>query len=176
MQLQMLFEERSEHAVSPFDKAMAALDAGRRGQGRGGSPPTGCVGPAPGCPVPQAIDGAGLHRLLAVLPRPLPYGDPWNEYVLTNLLVSAAEYREAATYGAESFARQPQLLLAATIARAAGALGDEDDRGRLAARRRRQRRRRRAAWPRSSTRPPSWPPSARGSDVVALRASLQPTG
>ena len=27
MQLQMLFEERSEHAVSPFDKAMAALRA-----------------------------------------------------------------------------------------------------------------------------------------------------
>ena len=33
MQLQMLFEERSEHAVSPFDKAMAALRAGRRVQG-----------------------------------------------------------------------------------------------------------------------------------------------
>ena len=59
------------------------------------------------------------------LPRPLPTGDPWNEYVLTNLLVHGGAYREAATYGAESYARPPQPLLAATIARAAGGVGDE---------------------------------------------------
>ena len=45
--------------------------------------------------------------------------------MLTNLLVRGDEHREAATYGAEAYARSPQPLLAATIARAAGALGDD---------------------------------------------------
>jgi Zn-dependent protease len=174
MQLQMLFEERSEHAVSPFDKAMAALDRGDESKARRIAT-NGLRRPGAGLPVPRAIDGAGVHRLLAVLPRPLPYGDPWNEYVLTNLLVSATEYREAATYGAESFARQPQLLLAATIARAAAALGDQETA---------------VAWLRaaadttSSTRglaavidqAPELAAVRSRSDVVALRASLQPTG
>ena len=136
MQLQMVFEERSEHAVSPFDKAMAALQRGDESKARKIAT-NGLRRPGAGLPVPQTIDADGLHRLLAVLPRPLPYGDPWNEYVLTNLLVSTAEYREAATYGAESFARQPQLLLAATIARAAGGARRRGHGRRLAAGRRR---------------------------------------
>ena len=36
-----------------------------------------------------------------------------------------AGYDEAARYGADSYARQPRTLIAATVARAAGALGDE---------------------------------------------------
>ena len=98
----------------------------RRGPGPARSPPTGLRRQSATPVVPQTLDGPGLRQLLAVLPRPLPYGDPWNEYVLTNLLVGAGEHREAAEYGAASYARQPQPLLAATIARAAGALGDAD--------------------------------------------------
>ena len=113
----------------------------------------------PAALVPRPLPDDELHRLLAALPRPLPTGDPWNEYVLTNLLVHGGHHREAATYGAESYARTPQPLLAATIARAAGGLGDEATA---------------IAWlraavhdggsphgvPRSSTAPPSWPPCA----------------
>ena len=37
----------------------------------------------------------------------------------------AGRYDEAARYGADSYARQPRTLIAATVARAAAALGDE---------------------------------------------------
>ena len=124
MQLQMLYEERDEHAVSPFEAAAAAMRDGdevkaarivRKGMRRERERPL----------VPAPLPDDELQRLLAALPRPLPTGDPWNEYVLTNLLVHAGRHREAAEYGAASYARAPQPLLAATIARAAGGLGDE---------------------------------------------------
>ena len=66
------------------------------------------------------------RQLLALLPRPLPYGDPFNEYVLANLLLRTGAFDEAARYGAECYAREPRPLIAATVARAAGALGDDD--------------------------------------------------
>jgi len=125
MQLQELFAEREANAVSPFDEAAAALRDGdeakavrvvRKGMRR----------PAPRLLVPRPLPDAELQRLLDVLPRPLPTGDAWNEYVLTNLLVHGGRHREAAEYGAASYGRHPQPLLAATIARAAGGLGDEE--------------------------------------------------
>jgi Zn-dependent protease len=112
MQLQLLYEEREEHAVSPFEAAAVALREGMRRESQRAL-------------VPAPLPDDELQRLLAALPRPLPTGDPWNEYVLTNLLVHAGRHREAAEYGAASYARAPQPLLAATIARAAGGLGDE---------------------------------------------------
>jgi hypothetical protein len=124
MQLQMLFEEREERAVSPFESAAAAMRDGdeikaarivRKGMRRASQRPS----------VPAPLPDDELQRLLAALPRPLPTGDPWNEYVLTNLLVHAGRHREAAEYGAASYANAPQPLLAATIARAAGGVGDE---------------------------------------------------
>ena len=75
---------------------------------------------------PETLDEAELRALLRLLPRPIPHGDSWNEYVLTNLLVRAGSPREAAEYGADSYGRNAQPLLAATIARAAGAVGDEE--------------------------------------------------
>jgi Zn-dependent protease len=123
MQLQAVFEERERTAVSVFDRAAAELDAGDRDKAvrtvaRGMRRPT-------QTPLVPDVADDRLRRLLAALPRPLPTGDPWHEYVLTNLLVRGGGHREAATYGAASYARNPQPLLAATIARAAGALGDE---------------------------------------------------
>jgi Zn-dependent protease len=125
MQLQLVFDDRARHAQSPFDKALAALRAGDpdratrtmvNGLRRPGSPRVG----------PRTLDDDATRRLLALIPHPLPYGDPFNEYVLANLLLRTGAYDEAARYGAESYGREPQPLMAATVARAAGALGDED--------------------------------------------------
>ena len=124
MQLQMVYEDRDERAMSPFDDAVAALRAGdqakavrtvEKGMRRENQRQL----------VPTPLPDADLQRLLEALPRPLPAGDPWNEYVLTNLLVQGGRHREAAEYGAASYSRMSQPLLAATIARAAGGVGDE---------------------------------------------------
>ena len=124
MQLQGVFEDREDHAVSIFDTAADALRAGDDAKAAR-IVTRGMRKPSQQALVPAPLPDDELHRLLAALPRPLPTGDPWNEYVLTNLLVHGGGYREAATYGAESYARAPQPLLAATIARAAGGVGDE---------------------------------------------------
>jgi len=66
-----------------------------------------------------------MTDLVALLPDPLPSGDPWNEYILANQLIRLGRFEEAAHYSADSYRRHPQTLAAATVARAAGALGDE---------------------------------------------------
>src|SRR5215216_3188442 len=124
MQLQEVFEDRDEHAVSPFDAAAAALRDGDEAKAVR-AVTKGLRRPTERSLVPAPLADDELQRLLDVLPRPLPNGDPWNEYVLTNLLVQAGRHREGAEYGAASYAEHPQPMLAATIARAAGALGDE---------------------------------------------------
>jgi Zn-dependent protease len=124
MQLQALFDHRARHARSPFDVASEALAEGdvagaRRAMINGIRKPV--VAPV----MPRSMSTEEAAQLVAVLPRPLPDGDPWNEYVLANLLLRAGRFDEAAHYAAESFGRQPRTLIAATVARAAGALGDE---------------------------------------------------
>ena len=125
MQLQTFFDERERHAVSIFDQAAGALRDGDDATKAARIVTRGMRRPSRRALVPAPLADAELRRLLAALPRPLPTGDPWNEYVLTNLLVHGRDYREAAAYGADSFGRNAQPLLAATIARAAGGLGDE---------------------------------------------------
>jgi Zn-dependent protease len=125
MQLQALFAERDRVAASPFDDAAAALAKGNESKARR-ILVKGMQRPSPRRVAPRELDGDTARRLLALLPRPLPEGEPWNEYVLTNLLVRNGDLREAATYGAESYGRNPQPMLAATVARAAGGLGDDD--------------------------------------------------
>lgn len=177
MQLQLVSEDREDHARSMFDEAADALRDGKeakavrtieRGMRRESSvhhPP----------PVPSPLPDHELQRLLAALPRPLPVGDPWNEYVLTNLLVQAGRHREAADYGAASYARTPQPLLAATVARAAGGVGDQATA---------------VNWLRAAVdsgaapdgvatvidRAPELALIRTRPDVVAMRRSLQPTG
>jgi Zn-dependent protease len=66
-----------------------------------------------------------MTNLVSLLPDPLPSGDPWNEYILANQLIRLGRFEEAAHYAADSYSRYPQTLAAATVARAAGALGDQ---------------------------------------------------
>jgi Zn-dependent protease len=125
MQLQMVFEDRSRHAESPFDKALTAVRAGDTEKARRVMT-SGLQRPGGHRVVPRTLDDAGTRQLLDLLPRPLPYGDPFNEYVLSNLLLRTGAYDEAAHYAAESYGREPGSMMAATVARAAGALGDDD--------------------------------------------------
>jgi Zn-dependent protease len=125
MQLQMVFDERARHAESPFDKALAALAKGDDERARK-ILVKGLSRPGEVSVAPRRLDDEATRRLLALLPRPLPHGDPWNEYVLTNLLLRVGAYEEAAHYGAASFERAPRSKIAATVARAAGALGDNE--------------------------------------------------
>ena len=125
MQLQALFAERDRHAVSPFNAAAAALRRGDEAKARR-ILVKGLQRPSPRRAAPRDLDADTAQRLVALLPRPLPEGEPWNEYVLTNLLLRHGDPREAATYGAQSYGRNPQPMLAATVARAAGVLGDEE--------------------------------------------------
>ncbi|MBA3286936.1 MAG: hypothetical protein H0U21_02760, partial [Acidimicrobiia bacterium] len=125
MQLQSVYAERDRSAASPFDAGVAAMrrgdpDAAVRAVLKGLRRPS----TVPVVPTTTVCDD--LARLVDLLPRPLAYGDPWNEYVLANLLVQLGEYDEAARYGAESFGRHHRTLVAATVARAAGALGDDE--------------------------------------------------
>lgn len=123
LQLQSLFADRAETAVSPIDKARAALDKGDDGRAR--SILTSAMR-RPGSPVaPIPMTAHEAHALTSLLPRPLPIGHPAQEYMLASLLLSAGRYEEAAHYAAESFGRDPQPLLATVVARAAAALGDD---------------------------------------------------
>ncbi len=173
MQLQALFAERDRHASSPFDVAAAALQRGDESKARR-ILVKGLQRPSPVRAMPRSLDDQTARGLLALLPRPLPDGEPWNEYVLTNLLLRHGDPREAASYGAESYGRNPQPMLAATIARAAGALGDEETA---------------VAWLRAAAdgstggtglatvidRAPELARVRLRPDVVALRNTLQPT-
>jgi Zn-dependent protease len=125
MQLQLVFDDRERHAESPFDKALAALRTGDTEKARRVMV-NGLQRPGGHSVVPRTLDDAGTRQLLALLPRPLPYGDPFNEYLLANLLLRTGAYAEAAHYAAESYGREPRPMTAATVARAAGALGDDD--------------------------------------------------
>jgi Zn-dependent protease len=75
-------------------------------------------------PPPVTLAPERVAALIDLLPDPLPTGDPWNEYVLANQLIRIGRYEDAAHYAAEGYARTPHTLAAATVARAAGALGD----------------------------------------------------
>jgi len=123
LQLQALFADRAERAVSPFDRALDLLRQGEEAKARKVLT-AGLRRPAPAV-APRSVGPADARRLLDLLPHPLPTGDPWNEYVLSNLLLSTGRYEEAAHYAADSYGRQPRTLIAAAVARAAAALGDD---------------------------------------------------
>jgi Zn-dependent protease len=75
---------------------------------------------------PDAADEATLKTLVALLPRPLPTGNPHAEQTLADILVRIGEYDTAAHYAADSYGRAASPIAAFAVARSAAALGDRD--------------------------------------------------
>ena len=75
---------------------------------------------------PDAADEQTLRTLVALLPRPLPTGDPHAEQALAGILVRLGEYDTAAHYAADSYHRSPSTLTAFAVARSAASLGDRE--------------------------------------------------
>jgi hypothetical protein len=75
---------------------------------------------------PDAADEATLANLVALLPRPLPTGNPHAEHALAGILLRLGDYDTAAHYAADSYRRTPSPVSAFVIARSAAALGDRD--------------------------------------------------
>lgn len=126
-QLQMLNAGKPPQvAASPWNVASDALDAGKVGKARrivvsALSHPQ----PSPTTP-PVGLTPERTRELIDLLPHPLPHGDRANEYVLARMLLESGRFEDAAYFAAESFQRDSETLMAAVVARAAGALGDRD--------------------------------------------------
>ena len=73
---------------------------------------------------PDAADEQTLRTLVALLPSPLPTGNPYAEQALAGILVRLGEYTTAAHYAADSYQRSPSAIAAFAVARSAAALGD----------------------------------------------------
>ncbi|MGB8859359.1 MAG: site-2 protease family protein [Ilumatobacteraceae bacterium] len=75
---------------------------------------------------PDAAPLRALEELIALLPRPLPHGRPFSDFVVSGILLRLGEYPEAASYAASSYNNGRPAMLAVHVARAAAALGDRD--------------------------------------------------
>lgn len=124
MQLQTFYADRAANTVSPFETAAAAARGGDEDRARR-LLVNGLRRPGAAPVVPRQLTDEDAWRVVSLLPAPIPYGDPWNEYVLANLLIRTRQHERAAHYAAESYRRNPGSLIAATVARAAAALGDQ---------------------------------------------------
>jgi len=67
-----------------------------------------------------------LEALAALIPRPLPIGNPYSEYVLASVLVRLGEFEEAGRYAAGSYSRTPSTMSAVIVAQCAAALDDDE--------------------------------------------------
>ena len=122
-QLQMLGS--SKPATSPWHSADEALAAGKPAKARRILVSALSHHRPDQPPPPVTLSADQARALIDLLPEPLPTGDPWNEYILANQLMRLGRFEEAAHYAADGFGRHPHTLAAATVARAAGALGDQ---------------------------------------------------
>ncbi len=87
------------------------------------SPTSPRQGRANGWP-PDAADEATLRTLVALLPQPLPTGNPQSEQTLAGILLRIGQYEAAAHYAADSYQRSASPISAIAVARSAAALGD----------------------------------------------------
>ncbi len=126
-QMQMLSADKpAKPRSSVWDDAAASLDAGKHGKAQR-TLLAALSHPQPTPPAAEIrITAAQAGALIDLLPDPLPHGDPGNEFVLANLLLSTRRYDEAAHYAAGSYQRHPNTLSALIVARAAGALHDQE--------------------------------------------------
>ncbi|HEX2784119.1 MAG TPA: hypothetical protein VHN36_11070 [Ilumatobacteraceae bacterium] len=75
---------------------------------------------------PDAADERTLEALVALLPRPLPIGNPYSENALADILLRLGEYDTAAHYAADSYRRLASPISAFAVARSAAALHDRN--------------------------------------------------
>lgn len=75
---------------------------------------------------PDAASPAELEALVGLLPRPLPIGNPYSEYVVATALVRLGEFDQAARYAADLYSRSPGTMPAVVVAQCAAALGDNE--------------------------------------------------
>lgn len=123
-QFQML--SAGKRRQSAWDQAYAALQDGKENKARR-ILVAALSNPHAQHPAPTTkMSADGVAAMIDLLPEPLPHGDPTNEYLLANLMIRIGRYEDAAHYAAGSFERTSNTLSAATIARAAAALGDHD--------------------------------------------------
>ncbi len=122
-QLQMLGS--SKPAISPWQGAADALAAGKPAKARRTLVSALSHHRPDQPPPPVTLSTEQARALIDLLPEPWPSGDPWNEYILANQLLRLGRFEDAAHYAADGYARHPHTLAAATVARAAGALGDQ---------------------------------------------------
>jgi len=73
---------------------------------------------------PDAAPLRALEDLVALLPRPLPHGRPFNDFVLSGILLRLGEYNDAGQFAAAGYQNGRSAMLAVHVARAAAALGD----------------------------------------------------
>ena len=73
---------------------------------------------------PDAAPLRDLAHLIELLPRPLPHGRSFDDFVLSGILLRLGEYTDAARFAAEGYANGRPAMLAVHVARAAAALGD----------------------------------------------------
>ena len=75
---------------------------------------------------PDAADERTLEGLVALLPRPLPIGNPYAEHALADVLLRLGEYDVAAHSAADSYRRSASPIAALAVARSAAALNDRE--------------------------------------------------
>jgi Zn-dependent protease len=75
---------------------------------------------------PDAASPKQLDDLVALLPRPLPTGNPLSEQVLAEVLLRTGDRAAAGYYAADTFSRTRSPSSALLVARASAALGDRD--------------------------------------------------
>lgn len=75
---------------------------------------------------PDAADEQTLGQLVALLPHPLPVGNPYAEQALAGILLRLGQYETAAHYAADSYRRANSAVSAFAVARAAAVLGDRE--------------------------------------------------
>lgn len=122
-QLQMLGASREPQ--SPWISANNALEAGKTSRARRLLIAALSHSRPDAAPRALSLEPDRLRALVDLLPQPYPFGDPTNEYLLANILISLGKFEDAAHYAAGSFERNPNTLSASAVARASGALGDQ---------------------------------------------------
>ncbi|MDO8362137.1 MAG: hypothetical protein Q7V88_04510 [Actinomycetota bacterium] len=73
---------------------------------------------------PDAAPLRALADVVALLPRPLPQGQPFRMFVLSEMLLRLGEFHDAGHYAAGAYGHHRTALLALHVSRAAAALGD----------------------------------------------------